>query len=143
MVSQPWSAAPPPVRDDGGAQRPIQPLDPLGFDAVLFDMDGIPIDSEPRWYEAIIGVVPAYWGCCRRTATRRRTGREISSRVLRDQFALQGDIDACWFKVVARLGVALATVKPPPIDFGTDALCWTNGLVACSQPTRHRLMHRC
>jgi beta-phosphoglucomutase-like phosphatase (HAD superfamily) len=88
-------------------------------------MDGTLIDSEPLWYEAIAGVVPAYGGVLPAHGHQALHGqdRENSSRVLREQFALQGDIDAFWLEVVARLGVALATVKPPPIDFCTDPLC--------------------
>jgi beta-phosphoglucomutase-like phosphatase (HAD superfamily) len=120
------------VGDDGGVQRPTHPLDPLAFDAVLFDMDGTLIDSEPLWYEAISGVVPAYGGVVPAHGHQALHGqdRENSSRILREQFALQGDIDAFWLEVVARLGAALATVKPMP-----NAGAWVEGVVRAGLPT--------
>ena len=112
--------------------RPTHPLDPLQFDAVLFDMDGTLIDSEPLWYEAIAGLVPAYGGVVPEHGHQSLHGqdRANSSRILREEFALQGDANVFWAQVEERLGLALATVKSMPNADG-----WVEGVVGAGLPT--------
>lgn len=110
---------------------PTHPLDPLQFDAVLFDMDGTLIDSEPLWYAVIAGLIPAYGGVVPEAGHQALHGqdRANSSRILREQFALQGDIDTFWLEVVERLGAALTSVKAMP-----NAGDWVEGVARAGLP---------
>ena len=90
--------------------------DPLSFDAVLFDVDGTLVDSEPIWFAVLRAVAPEF-GCdlpAEAHSALLGTDRPTSTRILRERFGLVGDAEAFWARVVERLVVDLAGVRPMP-----------------------------
>lgn len=90
--------------------------DPLAFDAVLFDMDGTLVDSEPIWFEVLRTVVAEFGGHLPEDAHGALHGndRATSTRILRERFDLGDDVEAFWERVVERLVVDLARARPMP-----------------------------
>ena len=99
---------------------------PLAFDAVLFDMDGTLIDSEPIWFDVTRDVALDF-GCRLPDgahAALHGQDRATSTRIL-EGYGLAGDIEAFWGEVIARLAGALARVQPMP-----NAGAWVEAVVA-------------
>jgi HAD superfamily hydrolase (TIGR01509 family) len=98
---------------------------PLTFDAVLFDMDGTLIDSEPIWFDVTRDVALRF-GCALPDgahAALHGQDRATSTRILQG-YGLAGDLNAFWAAVVERLATALAAVKPMP-----NADAWVEAVV--------------
>ncbi|NBC95451.1 MAG: HAD-IA family hydrolase [Deinococcus-Thermus bacterium] len=92
------------------------PLDPLSFDAVLFDMDGTLVDSEPIWFEVLRGVVSEFGGELPADAhgVLHGSDRATTTVILRERFGLRGDVQAFWSRVVERLTVDLTRAQAMP-----------------------------
>jgi len=90
--------------------------DPLTFDAVLFDVDGTLVDSEPIWFRVLRAVIPEFGGHLPVDAHAALHGndRPATTRILRERFGLTGNAEAFWQRVVARLVLDLADVRPMP-----------------------------
>jgi HAD superfamily hydrolase (TIGR01509 family) len=103
---------------------------PLGFDAVLFDMDGTLVDSEPIWFEVLRTVVPEFGGDLPADAHGALHGsdRVTTTRILRERFGLSGDAQAFWARVVERLVVDLARARPMP-----NAEAWVETVAAAGR----------
>lgn len=95
---------------------PATPLDPRDFGAVLFDMDGTLVDSEPIWFDVLRTVVPEFGGDLPEGAHGALHGsdRPTTTRILQERFGLSGDAEAFWARVVERLVVDLANARPMP-----------------------------
>lgn len=96
-------------------QAPSLP-DPLAFDAVLFDVDGTLVDSEPIWFAVLRAVAPEFGFDLSADAHTALLGtdRPTTTSILRERFGLVGDAEAFWARVVERLVVDLAGVRPMP-----------------------------
>lgn len=103
------------TRDDGAVTRHPHP-DPRAFDAVLFDVDGTLVDSEPIWFAVLCSVVPEFGGTLPEGAhaALHGTDRPAATKILRERFGLVGDAEAFWARVVERLIVDLADVRSMP-----------------------------
>jgi HAD superfamily hydrolase (TIGR01509 family) len=90
--------------------------DPRDFDAVLFDMDGTLVDSEPIWFEVLRGVVSEFGGDLPEDAHGALHGsdRATTTLILRERFGLEGDVGAFWTRVVERLTVELVRAPAMP-----------------------------
>ena len=99
--------------------------DPRAFDAVLFDVDGTLVDSEPIWFAVLCAVVPEFGGTLPEGAhaALHGTDRPAATRILRERFGLVGDAEAFWGRVVERLIVDLAGVRPMP-----NAVAWVEAV---------------
>jgi HAD superfamily hydrolase (TIGR01509 family) len=104
--------------------------DPRAFDAVLFDMDGTLVDSEPIWFEVLRGVVAEFGGDLPADAHGALHGsdRATTTTILRERFGLRGDVDAFWARVVERLTVELARVRAMP-----NAGAWVEAVAAAGR----------
>lgn len=125
-----------PIRDDGGvttseSARAGPSPDPLAFDAVLFDMDGTLVDSEPIWFEVLRTVVPEFGGELPDDAHGALHGsdRVTTTRILRERYGLTGDTRAFWERVVERLTVELAHARAMP-----NAGAWVEAVAAAERP---------
>ncbi len=120
----PVARVPAAARDDGPVTRPPHP-DPRAFDAVLFDVDGTLVDSEPIWFAVLCSVVPEFGGALPEGAhaALHGTDRPAATRILRERFGLTGDAKAFWARVVERLIVDLAGVRPMP-----NAVAWVEAV---------------
>ncbi|MFN2323247.1 MAG: HAD-IA family hydrolase [Trueperaceae bacterium] len=100
--------------------------DPRSFDAVLFDVDGTLVDSEPIWFAVLRAVVPEFGGDLPEDAhaALHGTDRPAATRILRERHGLVGDAEAFWMRVVERLIVDLAGVQPMP-----NAVAWVEAVV--------------
>jgi beta-phosphoglucomutase-like phosphatase (HAD superfamily) len=107
------------------------PPDPRAFDAVLFDMDGTLVDSEPIWFAVLRAVVPEFGGDLPEGAHAALHGndRPTTTRILRERYGLAGDAGAFWGRVVERLIVDLAAVRPMP-----NAVAWVEAVVEAARP---------
>lgn len=112
------------ARDDGPVTRPPHP-DPRAFDAVLFDLDGTLVDSEPIWFAVLRALVSEFGGDLPEDAhaALHGTDRPTATRILRERFGLAGDAEAFWARVVERLIVDLAGVRPMP-----NAVAWVEAV---------------
>jgi len=99
--------------------------DPRAFDAVLFDVDGTLVDSEPIWFAVLRAVVPEFGGALPEDAhaALHGTDRPAATQILRERFGLQGDAATFWARVVERLVVDLAGVRPMP-----NAVAWVEAV---------------
>lgn len=90
--------------------------DPLAFDAVLFDMDGTLVDSEPIWFAVLRAVVTEFGGDLPEDAHEALHGndRPTTTAILRERYGLAGDTEAFWVRVMERLVAGLAGVRPMP-----------------------------
>jgi HAD superfamily hydrolase (TIGR01509 family) len=123
------------IGDDASMTSPevsdtAPPLDPLAFDAVLFDMDGTLVDSEPIWFEVLRAVVSEYGGDLPEDAHGALHGsdRATTTVILRERFGLQGDAQAFWSRVVERLTVELAHAPAMP-----NAGAWVEAVAAAGR----------
>jgi sugar-phosphatase len=137
---------------DSVKNRPDPMTDLSAFDAAIFDMDGLLIDSEPHWQDAEIAVyapfgVPVDRDLCRATAGRRidevltiwhrrfdwtgppvaemveRVLEDVTRRILADGRALPGVYDLMRGLRGAGLRLAIASSSPPAlIDAVVDKL---------------------
>ena len=125
MSGRVGTRATPVPRDDGPVIHPAIP-DPRAFDAVLFDVDGTLVDSEPIWFAVLRSVVPEFGGDLPEDAhaALHGTDRPAATRILRERFGLVGDAAAFWARVVERLIVDLAGVRPLP-----NAVAWVEAVV--------------
>lgn len=116
---------------DDRAPGPSTPLDPRTFAAVLFDMDGTLVDSEPIWFAVLRSVVPEFGGDLPEGAHGALHGndRATTTAILRERFGLTGDATAFWTRVVERLVVDLAHARPMP-----NADVWVQSVVAAQLP---------
>lgn len=113
-----------------GAPAPALP-DPRAYDAVLFDMDGTLVDSEPIWFRVLRAVVPEFGGALPEDAHGALHGsdRETTTRILRERFGLTGDAGAFWAEVVERLTVELSGAPAMP-----NAGAWVEAVAAAERP---------
>ncbi|MDF1523081.1 MAG: HAD family phosphatase [Trueperaceae bacterium] len=104
--------------------------DPLAFAAVLFDMDGTLIDSEPIWFAVLRAVMPDFGGDLPADGHGALHGndRATSTRILRERFGLTGDAEAFWARVVERLIGDLADARPMP-----HADAWVEAVAAAGR----------
>lgn len=105
--------------------------DPLAFDAVLFDMDGTLVDSEPVWFAVLREVMPAFGGDLPADAHADIHGndRPTTTRLLRERYGLTGDAEAFWSRVVERLAVGLAGARSMP-----NAGAWVEVVAGAGRP---------
>ena len=105
--------------------------DPVAFDAVLFDMDGTLVDSEPIWFRVLRTVVPEFGGELPEGAHGALHGsdRDTTTRILRERFGLTGDAGAFWAQVVERLTIELAGARAMP-----NAGAWVEAVAAAERP---------
>ncbi len=101
--------------------------DPLDFDAVLFDVDGTLVDSEPIWFRVLRAVIPEFGGYLPADAHAALHGndRPATTRILRGRYGLTGNAEAFWERVVQRLVLYLADVRPMP-----NAGAWVEAVAA-------------
>ena len=106
------------------------PLHPRDFAAVLFDMDGTLVDSEPIWFAVLRTVVPEFGGDLPADAHGALHGsdRSTTTRILQERFGLTGDPAAFWTRVVERLVVDLAHARPMP-----NASVWVEAVVTAGR----------
>lgn len=106
-------------------------LDPRTYDAVLFDMDGTLVDSEPIWFEVLRAVVPEFGGDLPESAHASLHGsdRATTTTVLRTRYGLVGDAAAFWNRVAEDLVGALGRARPMP-----NAGAWVEGVAAAGVP---------
>ncbi len=92
------------------------PFDPGSFDAILFDMDGTLVDSEPVWFEVLQAVMGRHGAYLPDDAHPRLHGldRAASTERLRHDYGLAGDTERFWSDVVHDLALALAQVPAMP-----------------------------
>jgi beta-phosphoglucomutase-like phosphatase (HAD superfamily) len=127
---------PAPIRDDGWVNSAAsdgarQLPDPLAFDAVLFDMDGTLVDSEPVWFEILRQVLPRFGGELPAAAFASVHGcdRPTTTMILRERYGLAGDVDAFWACVTVQLTVGLAGARPMP-----NAASWVEVVAGAGRP---------
>lgn len=112
--------------------RPTAPTlpHPLAFDAVLFDVDGTLVDSEPIWFRVLRAVIPEFGGYLPADAHAALHGndRPATTRILRERFGLTGNAEAFWERVVERLVLDLADVRPMP-----NAGVWVEAVAAAGR----------
>jgi len=115
---------------DDRTPGPATPLDPRDFAAVLFDMDGTLVDSEPIWFAVLRSVVPEFGGELPKGAHGALHGsdRPTTTRILQERFGLTGDAQAFWARVVERLVVDLANARPMP-----NADVWVEAVVTAGR----------
>jgi len=103
---------------------------PLAFDAVLFDVDGTLVDSEPVWFRVLRAVIPEFGGYLPADAHAALHGndRPATTRILRERFGLTGNAEAFWERVVERLVLDLADVRPMP-----NAGTWVEAVAAAGR----------
>ena len=84
------------------------------FDAVIFDLDGVLLDSEQRWNEAKEALVGEAGGTWRDEAARAMMGMSSPewSAYLRDELGVQRDLDAINDDVVRRMHESYAAGLP-------------------------------
>ncbi len=106
-------------------------LDPRAYDAVLFDMDGTLVDSEPIWFEVLRKVVPEFGGDLPESAHASLHGKDraASTAILQTRYGLVGDPGAFWERVVVDLVEALGRARPMP-----NAAAWVEGVAAAGVP---------
>lgn len=102
--------------DDGGMNHDASGPHPRDFGAVLFDMDGTLVDSEPIWFSVLRAVVPDFGGDLPADAQHALHGydRATSTTILQDRYGMTGEPATFWERVVERLTVELrhATAMP-------------------------------
>jgi beta-phosphoglucomutase-like phosphatase (HAD superfamily) len=105
--------------------------DPLAFDAVLFDMDGTLVDSEPVWFEILRQVLPRFGGELPAAAFASVHGcdRPTTTQILRERYGLAGDVDAFWACVTVQLALGLAGARPMP-----NAGSWVEVVAGAGRP---------
>lgn len=112
--------------------RPTAPTlpHPLAFDAVLFDVDGTLVDSEPIWFRVLRAVIPEFGGYLPADAHAALHGndRPATTRILRERFGLTGNAEAFWERVVERLVLDLADVRAMP-----NAGVWVEAVAAAGR----------
>jgi len=103
---------------------------PLAFDAVLFDVDGTLVDSEPIWFRVLRAVIPEFGGYLPADAHAALHGidRPATTRILRERFGLTGNAEAFWERVVERLVLDLADVRAMP-----NAGVWVEAVAAAGR----------
>ena len=113
-----------------GLAAPPHP-DPLAFDAVLFDMDGTLVDSEPVWFGILRQVLPQFGGDLPAEAFASVHGcdRPTTTRILHERYGLTGDADAFWARVTVQLAVGLAGARSMP-----NAGSWVEVVAAAGRP---------
>ena len=101
------------------------------FEAVLFDMDGTLVDSEPIWFRVLQSVVNTYGGHLPNEAHAELHGLDRSSTTarLQNHYGLQGDPVSFWRQIVEELADALAHVPAMP-----GAQAWVERCVTHRQP---------
>ncbi len=105
--------------------------DPRSFDAILFDMDGTLVDSEPIWFRVMCRVMPEHGGALPASAHGELHGldRHASTHLLQTRFGLSGDPDVFWRHVVEALTAELLGVAAMP-----GAAAWVEAAAAAGQP---------
>lgn len=111
--------------------RTPTPDDVARFDAVLFDMDGTLVDSEPIWFAVMQEVAARFGAPLPDDAHARLRGvdRDASMALLRAQYGLEVDPPAFWGAVMDRLVDAVAAVPAMP-----GAAAWVEALAAAGRP---------
>ncbi|MDZ7706704.1 MAG: HAD family phosphatase [Trueperaceae bacterium] len=106
-------------------------LDPRDYGAVLFDMDGTLVDSEPIWFEVLRAVVPEFGGDLPESAHASLHGKDraTSTAILQTRYGLVGEPDAFWERVVQDLVEALGRARPMP-----NAAVWVEEVAAAGVP---------
>ena len=106
-------------------------LDPRAYAAVLFDMDGTLVDSEPIWFEVLRAVMPEFGGDLPEDAHASLHGsdRATTTTILQTRYGLGGDAQAFWERVVEDLVVALGRARAMP-----NAAAWVEATAAASVP---------
>ncbi len=86
------------------------------FEAVLFDMDGTLVDSEPIWFAVLQNVMQASGGHLPSEAHGQLHGldRASTTSILQDQYGLDREPTAFWGTVILELADALASVREMP-----------------------------
>jgi len=106
-------------------------LDPRSFEAILFDMDGTLVDSEPVWFRVMRAVIQRYRGHLPQDAHGVLHGldRFATTERLQRDFGMTGEPAQFWRNVVDELTLALADVPAMP-----GAGAWVEATVAAQQP---------
>jgi HAD superfamily hydrolase (TIGR01509 family) len=110
------------------------------IDAVIFDMDGVLVDSEPVWEEVRRAVVAEYGGHWAPDAQRRLMGMSTQewARYLSDDLGVRLSADEVAELVIRRMAAAYADhvpLLPGAVDaVRTTAERWPLGLASSSPP---------
>lgn len=106
-------------------------LDPREYGAVLFDMDGTLVDSEPIWFEVLREVVTDFGGDLPENAHASLHGsdRAATTEILQTRYGLVGDPETFWERVVEDLVVALGRARAMP-----NAEAWVEATAAAGVP---------
>lgn len=106
-------------------------IDPREYGAVLFDMDGTLVDSEPIWFEVLRAVVSEFGGDLPEDAHASLHGsdRATTTKILQARYGLVGDPGAFWGRVVDDLVGALGRARPMP-----NAQAWVEATAAAGVP---------
>jgi HAD superfamily hydrolase (TIGR01509 family) len=107
------------------------PLDPRSFAAILFDMDGTLIDSEPIWFAVMRSVITDFGGDLPDHAHVELHGidRAATTELLRNRYGLTGPAERYWDRVSEELVAALASANAMP-----NAASWVESAATAGQP---------
>ena len=95
----------------------VAPRSPAALEAVLFDMDGLLVDSEPMWFEVELAIMSRLGGTWTHEQARGLVGNSLerSAQMLLDAAGAIGDPAALAHELVDRMAVRIArgaTFKP-------------------------------